>query len=208
MNPSDFPHPILRLFSKRSALITFLLSTIIMGSSCAVRPKLSAAEIAAAKGFNPPSKQGFLYVYRPERLIYARVALRPVIINGQHLASNSNGTCMVIPLRPGNYNVQAAIQPYTEEQKKSGLYREIPVTIRAGKCFFIRQVVEPFYSGGGSPETTMIQTGGTPIPLMMSGSTLIGFFAEAVSEETGRRECSSLKVVGADPYDYSLSAVP
>lgn len=115
---------------------------------------------------------------------------------------------MVIPLKPGNYNVQAAIQPYTEEQKKSGLYREIPVTIRVGKSSFIRQIVEPFYTGGKSPETMMIQTGGTPIPLMMSGSTLIGFFAEAVSEETGRRECSSLEVVGADPYDYSLLAVP
>jgi hypothetical protein len=186
-------------------LLLFTILSLILAAipSCAARVKMSESEIAAAKKYSPPRGQGFLYVYRPARLLAAVITSRSVAVNGQDLASNRNGTCVVIPLRPGTYQVQAAIKPFTEEQKKSGLYREIPVVIRSGKCSFIRQIVVSDLPKGRYEPLMLMSGGGGVTPIMMSNSTLSGFLAEAVIEEVGRRESAPLKIVESDPYDYN-----
>ena len=92
---------ILRHLAKAALAASFLLF-----ASCAFHPDLTEAETTAARTLAPPKGKAMLYVYRPAT-VKAMLAPRPVFINRQHLASNTNGTFMTIPLearqihRPG-----------------------------------------------------------------------------------------------------------
>ena len=137
-----------------------------------------------------------LFVYRPST-IRAVAIPRPVFVNGEHLVSNTNGTFVAIPLKPGTYRIQAAAQALIDGKEQKKAYPEIALTAREGKSYFIRQSIGgSIFGSGGS--VMMLQTGGAPIPVMM-GNDLPPFEASLVEESVGRSECSTLKLVGADP---------
>ena len=165
--------------------------------ACSVHPDITPQERAMGQSFTPPAGKGVLYVYRPSTP-RAMLTGRPVFINDKELNSNNNGTFMAIPLKPGNYRIQAALKPITDEQQ--GHYPEINLSVKAGKNYFIRQSVEGSIFGEGKGDVMLLQTGAAPIPIPMGTSTLLPFKARLVSEATGKQECRGLKQVGADPY--------
>ena len=128
------------------------------------------------------------------------LAPRPIYINGQHLVSNTNGTFVSIPLKPGKYKIQAAANAPIDTPEYREAYPLIHLTVRAGENHFIRQWVSgSVFGSGGDTSVMMLQTGGAPIPIVM-GSSLPPFSAEVVDEKTGRATCAVLQHVGADPY--------
>ena len=185
--------------AKRFALPAFFMVCGVFLSSCAVRPDLSEAEMTAARTFKAPPGKGMLYVYK-EKEVRAMLAPRPIHINGQHLVSNTNGTFVSIPLKPGKYRIQAAANALIDTPAYRKAYPFINLTVRAGQNYFIRQWVSGSVLGTGEGATVMmLQTGGTPIPVVM-GAGLPPFSAEVVDEKTGREACARLQHVGAEPY--------
>lgn len=188
-------------------IITWLRADMFVGlvvfgflcSSCAFRPDVSEENRVAAETFTPPQGKGLLYVYRPST-IRAAIVPRPVFVNDQHLSSNSNGTFMAIPLKPGKYRIQAAAQGLTEEFRKA--YPEISLELRAGQNYFVSQTVEGSIFGSGETSLTPLQTRGVPIVVPV-GTDLPPFAARVVSGAEGRASCSKLKQIGADPFEYA-----
>jgi len=186
--------------AKRFALPAICMVCGVFLSSCAVRPDLSEAEMTAARTFKAPPGKGMLYVYK-EKEVRAMLAPRPIYINGQHLVSNTNGTFVSIPLKPGKYRVQAAANAPIDNLQYREAYPSINLTVRAGENYFIRQWVGGnIFTGSGQTSVMMLQTGGAPIPIAV-GSSLPPFASEVVDEKTGRAACAELKHVGADPFE-------
>jgi hypothetical protein len=128
------------------------------------------------------------------------LAPRPIFINGQHLVTNTNGTFVSIPLKPGKYKIQAAANALIDNPNYRKAYPFINLTVRAGENYFIRQWVSgSIFGSGGDTSVIMIQTGGAPIPMVV-GSALPPFSAEVVDEKVGRIACGKLRHVGADSY--------
>lgn len=177
------------------AKVTIPLAALL-STSCAFHPDLTEPEITAARTFTPPKGKAMLYVYRPPT-VKAMAAPRPVFINRQHLASNTNGTFMIIPLKPGKYTVQAAAQALIDEPRYRAAYPDFPLSLTAGQAVFIRQSVG---SAIGTPSVMLLQTGGNPVPLLL-GNDLPPFKATIVDRATAGSESAGLKHVGADPYD-------
>lgn len=182
----------------RTNMFFGLVVLVFLCSSCAFRPDITEENRVAAETFMPPQGKGLLYVYRPST-IRAAIVPRPVFINDQHLSSNSNGTFMAIPLKPGKYRIQAAAQALTEDFRKA--YPEISLEVRAGLNYFVIQTVEGSMLGSGETSLMPLQTGGVPI-LVPVATSLPPFMARVVSGTEGRSGCSKLKQVGADPFEY------
>lgn len=192
--------PISKLFTvtrllRHSASLA-LAAITLLSSSCAFNPELNETELAAARTFTPPKGQALLCVYRPSTVL-AMLTPRPVFINGQHLSSNTNGSFMTIPLKPGKYTVQASAQALIDTPKYKAAYPDLHFSLKAGQTVFIRQTVNFIV---GDPSVTMLQTGGTPVPMVL-GNDLPAFKATVVNATTARSEISGLKHVGADPLE-------
>ncbi len=184
------------LFS--TAIFLFL---IILSSSCAIRPDVSEIERQVARTFSAPKGKAVLFVYRPSN-VRAMAAPRAVIINGEHIVSNTNGTFVAMPLSPGTYRVQAALHaPGVREFE--GKYPEIVLNTKAGEVYFIRQSLTGSVLGsseGRRGTMVTLQSGGAgaPVPLLL-GNEPPPFDAQLVGESQGKTECAKLKLVGSYP---------
>ncbi len=175
---------------------------VLLSASCASRPPVSEAEMLAAQTFNAPKGKGILFIYRL-KTARGMAMPRPIFINREHIVSNTNGTFVAVPLKPGTYQIQAAAQALIDSKEQREAYPEITLNVQEGKSYFIRQGIAGsiFDTGGG---VMMLQTGaGGPIPLLMRGG-LPPFKAEVVDGAEGRLECSKLKLVGSDPVQQHL----
>lgn len=187
----------MEILKKHTPLVSAvaIAGLILLNASCAVRPGVTEPERQAARTFTAPAGKAVLFVYRP-RTVRAMAVARPIFINGEHVVSNTNGTFVAMPLKPGTYRIQAAAQALIDSEEQKKAFPEIVLTAREGKSYFIRQSVEgPIVGSGG---LMMLQTGGAPIPLMM-GNDPPPFRAALVDESTGKWECSGLELVGSDP---------
>ena len=170
---------------------------VLSSVSCASRPPVTETEMLAARTFNAPKGKGILFVYRLDTARGMAMS-RPIFINREHIVSNTNGTFVAVPLKPGTYQIQAAAQAVIDSKEQRKAYPEITLTVQEGKSYFIRQSIggSIFGSGGG---VMMLQTGsGGPIPIMLGGKPP-EFKAEIIDSAEGRKECSQLKLVGSDP---------
>lgn len=120
---------------------------------------------------------------------------RPIWINGEHLVTTTNGTFVAMPLKPGDYRIQAAAQALIDSEEQRDTYPEIVLTAREGKSYFIRQSID--LSVGKREGSTVIMSQGSGALIM--GNDLAPFRAELVEEGIGKSECSKLKLIGADP---------
>jgi hypothetical protein len=145
--------------------------------------------MTAAKTFRAPAGKGMLYVYK-EKEFRAMLAPRPIWIDGQHLVSNTNGTFVSIPLKPGNYKIQAAAQALIDDERHKKAYPAIHLRVAAGKSYFVRQWV------GGNILTSADGSDGPDF-----GSGLPPFESALVDEQTGRAACQTLEHVGAEPFE-------
>jgi hypothetical protein len=172
----------------------------VLSASCA-QLEPSAAEQAAAKSFNPPKGKALICVYRPSKP-FTGLARRPVFINKQHIASTSLGSFVAVPVEPGTYTVQAGAQALFDTPEFHDAYPDIIVKLRPGQSVFIKQIVH--HSKTNSEAPMMMQTGGTSLPIPL-GAGFPPFGARVVDSSTGRAECSSLKQVGAEAIESSVS---
>ena len=126
---------------------------------------------------------------------------RPVIINGEHIVSITNGTFVAMPLKPGTYKIEAGAQAFIPDKEKRKAEPDITLKVEKGKTYFIRQFVEGSIIGNvGRSDVMMLQTGaGGPIPIMLGGDGPPPFKAALVDGAQGREGCSKLKLVGSDP---------
>ncbi|MEO7098646.1 MAG: DUF2846 domain-containing protein [Luteolibacter sp.] len=180
----------------RSRFAVAIAGLAFSSASCAVHPPVTETEMLAARTFNAPKGKGILFVYRPST-VRAMATPRPIFINRIHIVSNTNGTFVAIPLKPGTYRIQAAAQALFDSKEQREAYPEINLAVQESKSYFIRQSIEGSILGHGG-EMMMLQTGGSPIPIMIGGDPP-PFKAKLVDGAEGRQECSKLKLVGSDP---------
>lgn len=176
-------------------LLATLSSLIVLAlASCTYQPELTAQEKLAVRSFTPLPEKALLYVYRPAKII-GGFGIRPVFVDGEHVASIRNGTFVPIPLQPGTYRIQAAAPALYKEEAAKKAYPEITLSAQSGKTYFIRQAEEGARTGGDA--TMLLQTGGGGVPIPMGG-WYPPYSATLMDPATGRADCSKLKQVGAE----------
>ena len=155
----------------------------LLSISCQLQP--SATERAGAASFNPPAGKALICVYRPSKP-FTGLARRPVFINKQHIASTSLGSFVAIPVEPGTYNVQAGAGALWDTPAARIVYPEMILKLRPGQTVFIRQIID--HTKPRPPGPRLPHTG-----------------ARVVDSSTGRAECSSLKQVGAEAIEATVT---
>ena len=183
--------------SPRCYFVTVMTGLVFLACSCAVHSPITEVETLAARTFKAPAGKGILFVYRSSN-VRSMAIPRPIFVNGEHIVSNTNGTFVALPLKPGIYQIQAAAQALLNSKEQKEAYPDITLTVQEGKSYFIRQSIGGSIFGSGG-EVMMLQTGsGGPIPIMLGGKPP-EFKAEIIDSAEGRKECSQLKLVGSDP---------
>lgn len=110
-----------------------------------------------------------------------------MFINKQHIASTSLGSFVAIPVEPGTYNVQAGAPALWDTPAARIVYPDMILKLRPRQTVFIRQIID---------HTKPRPPGGPKLP--DTGATV-------VDSSTGRAECSSLKQVGAEAIEATVT---
>jgi hypothetical protein len=107
----------------------FILSAVLMVSSCASTSQATTEKTQAAKEFKKVADKGVVYLYRPGRFVAAAVSTA-IKVNGQDAGGTGPGTFFRWELKPGTYVFSA---------KTSESAAAVEVDVKAGEHYFVMQ---------------------------------------------------------------------